>query len=99
MNNSLAQLYFLYDGLGSVTSLTNAAGVVTDTYTYGAFGAVTHTSGTSANYWLFTGEQQDSESGFYYLRARHHDPAIGRFLTADPVPGVPIVPQTFNLYP
>ena len=93
------QTYFHYDGLGSVTALTNAAGIVTDTYTYDAFGGATHTSGASANYWLFAGEQRDSETGFYYLHARYYDPAIGRFLTPDPVPGAPTVPQTFNRYP
>src|SRR3990170_1677614 len=41
-------------------------------------------TGTSANYWLFTGEQRDSESGYYYLRARYYDQAIGRFIARDP---------------
>jgi YD repeat-containing protein len=32
--------YYLQDGLGSTTGLTNGSGGVTDTYTYDAFGAV-----------------------------------------------------------
>ncbi len=36
---------------------------------------------------LFTGEQRDCETGLYYLRARYYDPAIGRFLTQDPLTG------------
>jgi RHS repeat-associated protein len=35
----------------------------------------------------FTGEQQDSESGLVYLRARMYDPQIGRFLQRDPFTG------------
>lgn len=35
----------------------------------------------------FTGEQRDTESGMYYLRARYYDPMIGRFLSQDPIPG------------
>jgi RHS repeat-associated protein len=35
---------------------------------------------------LFTGEQYDEDSGLYYLRARHYDPATGRFLSQDPLP-------------
>src|SRR5207249_2116528 len=32
----------------------------------------------------YTGEQADSETGLVYLRARHYDPATGRFLQQDP---------------
>jgi RHS repeat-associated protein len=59
-------------------------GAVTDQYSYDVFGAIRAQSGTSANPWLFTGEQQDGESGLYYLRARFYDPQTGRFLSADP---------------
>lgn len=81
------QTYFLYDGLGSTTDLTDDEGDVVDGYTYDVFGPIRSQSGSSENYWLFTGEQRDSESGLYYLRARYYDPAIGRFLSQDPPPG------------
>jgi len=42
---------------------------------------------TSGDYWLYTGEQRDSESELYYLRARYYDPASGRFLGRDPFRG------------
>jgi hypothetical protein len=51
------QTYFLYDGLGSVTDLTDDEGDVVDGYTYDVFGAIRSQSGSSANPWLFTGEQ------------------------------------------
>ena len=57
-----------------------------DGYTYDVFGGIRTQSGSSANYWLFTGEQRDGDSELYYLRARYYDPAIGRFLSQDPVP-------------
>ncbi len=85
-DGSAVQTYFLYDGLGSVTDLTDGSGNSVDGYTYDAFGAIRSQSGSSDNYWLFTGEQQDSDEGLYYLRARYYDPATGRFLTHDPVP-------------
>ncbi len=50
------------------------------------FGAIRTQSGSSSNYWLFTGEQRDSDSAFYYSRARHYDPSIGRFVSQDPIP-------------
>lgn len=80
------QTYFLYDGLGSTTDLTDANGNSVAGYSYDVFGAIRTQSGASPNYWLFTGEQRDSDSSFYYLRARYYDPAIGRFLGQDPLP-------------
>jgi RHS repeat-associated protein len=53
---------------------------VTDAYTYDVFGALRASTGSSANPWLFTGEQNDADSGLYYL-PRHYDPATGRFLS------------------
>ncbi len=38
-------------------------------------------------------------NGLYYLRARYYDPAIGRFLTRDPLPGSALAPQSLNPYP
>ncbi len=81
-----AQTYFLYDGLGSTTDLTDGGGNVIADYTYDVFGAIRSQTGGSVNYWLFTGEQRDSESDLYYLRARYYDPEIGRFLGQDPLP-------------
>ncbi len=40
-------------------------------YAYDVFGDVRVQSGGSGNYWLYTGEQRDSESELYYLRARY----------------------------
>jgi RHS repeat-associated protein len=84
---------------GSTTELADGGGTVTDTYRYDAFGALRSHVGASANEWLFTGEQRDAQSGFYYLRARYYDPAIGRLLTRDPWLGFPAQPQTLNPYP
>jgi RHS repeat-associated protein len=79
------QTYHLYDGLGSTVNLTDAGGSTTATYSYDVFGAIRSQSGGGSNQWLFTGEQRDSDSGLYYLRARYYDPAIGRFLGLDPL--------------
>ena len=74
--------YDLPDGLGSTSQLTNSAGTVTDRYAYDAFGAMRSQSGTTANDWRFTGQQQDynANRGLYDLRARFYDPSLGRFL-------------------
>ncbi len=43
----------------------------------------------------FTDREYDAESGLYYYRARHYDPATGRFLQEDP-PG--FAAGDLNLY-
>jgi RHS repeat-associated protein len=70
--------------------LTDSAGTATDTYSYDVYGAVRAQTGTTNNDFRFTGEQADDNAnrGLYYLRARHYDPALGRFLSKDPVPFV-----------
>jgi RHS repeat-associated protein len=78
------QTYVLYDGSGSVT---DGDGDVTASYGYDVFGAL-RSGSPGATEWLFTGEQRDSESGLYYLRARYYDTAIGRFLSQDPITAV-----------
>jgi hypothetical protein len=69
------QEYYLYDGLGSMTDLTDSIGNGVASYGYDVFGAIRSQSGASENYWLFTGEQQDTDSWIYCLRARYYDPS------------------------
>jgi len=85
-DGAAVQTYHLYDGLGSTAGLTDGSGDVVDGYSYEVFGATRSHSGASDNPWLFTGEQLDADSDMYYLRARYYDPAIGRFLSQDPLP-------------
>ena len=81
-----AQSYYLYDGLGSVTGVTDASGNAVATFSYEVFGEIRSGAGVESEF-RFTGEQRDSQSGrnFYYLRARYYDPATGRFLSQDPL--------------
>jgi len=78
------QEFYLTDGLGSTTDLTDGSGNSTAGYSYDAFGAIRSQSGSSDTMFRFTGEQFDS-SGLQYLRARYYDPAIGRFVGRDPL--------------
>ena len=84
MLRSSATSYYNADGLGSVTSLTNASGAAAETYTYDSFGKVTASSGSLTNPFQYTGRESDSETGLYYYRARYYDPAVGKFLSEDP---------------
>jgi RHS repeat-associated protein len=79
------QEYYLTDGLGSTTGLTDDTGSLIDEYEYDVFGAVRDHTGDSPNEFTFTGEQSDP-TGLEFLRARYYDSATGRFLGRDPIP-------------
>jgi RHS repeat-associated protein len=91
IDKPLAQLrsgttsYYEQDGLGSGTSLSNAAGEVVETYTYVSYGKVTASTGTLTNPLHYTGREFDSETSIYYYRGRYFDPSAGRFLNQDPI--------------
>jgi len=53
------------------TSATNAAGSITDSYDYDAFGNLVNQTGSTPNNYLFAGEQYDPALGLYYNRARY----------------------------
>ena len=76
--------YFHLDGLGSVRSLSDEAGHVTDTYDFSAFGELLEHVGSDPNAYLFAGEPTDPGSGFSFNRERWLDPGTGRFLSVDP---------------
>jgi RHS repeat-associated protein len=78
-----ARSYYHVDGLGSTRALTNQDGLVTDRYTYDAFGTILTRHGTTANLYLFAGERLDQGLGQYDLRARLYDPGTGRFESRD----------------
>jgi RHS repeat-associated protein len=73
------------DGLDSVTSLSNAAGALAQTYTFDSFGNQTASSGSLTNPFQFTGREFDPESNLYYNRARYYDTQAGRFISEDPL--------------
>ncbi len=75
--------YYLADAQGSTRALANSAGSVTDSYAYTAFGELYAQTGTTANNYLYTGQQFDSATGLYSLRARYYHPSLGRFFSRD----------------
>jgi RHS repeat-associated protein len=77
--------YYDADGLGSVTSLSNGAGALVQTYTYDSFGNLTASSGSLPNPFRYTGRDFDTETNLQFSRARYYDPNAGRFLSEDPM--------------
>lgn len=81
--------YYEPDALGSTDALIDEAQAVKDRWKYRAFGAATHTFGTSINPSTFIGRQNYrddfSETSLYMLGASPYDPAICQFTCKDPL--------------
>src|SRR5262249_43705722 len=92
------QIYFLEDYLGSTRCVTDAQGNVVARYSYSTFGMPRLTEGATQTDFLYAGEQWDADAQLIYLRSRYYDPEIGRFLSADRLPGSPSKPASFNEY-
>lgn len=79
------QTYFFHqDAASNVVLLTGSSGSAVCSYTYDSFGQ-TQPCPEIANPYGFAGREYDPESGLYSMRARYYDPAIGRFLSRDPL--------------
>ena len=85
MLRSSTASYYQADGLGSITSLSNAAGTLAETYAFDSFGNRTASSGSLTNPFQYAGRDLDSETSLYYMRARYLDPSTGRFMSEDPL--------------
>ncbi len=74
--------YYSYDGLGSVSNLSDTTGANIQSYAYDAFGNLL-TQANLANAHQFLTKEAE-QSGLIYFGARYYDPTIGRFITQDP---------------
>jgi RHS repeat-associated protein len=84
MLRSGATSYYHADGLGSVTSLSSAAGSIANTYTYDSYGKLTASTGSLVNPFQYTARELDPETNLYFYRARYYDQSAGRFVSEDP---------------
>ena len=90
--------WYHYDGHGDVRSLTNEDGVITDSYSYDAYGNLLEKEGDTENEFLYTGEQYNSATGLYYLRARYMNPGTGTFISMDSYRGSIYDPVSLHKY-
>ena len=67
--------------------VTNSAGNELATNRYDSFGKLVAQTGSLpfASTYTYTGREWDAEAGLYYYRARYYDPAVGRFISEDPI--------------
>jgi RHS repeat-associated protein len=86
--------YYVTDVRGSVVAIVDESGNVTHKYQYDEFGKVTQKQEADYNPFQYVGKYgvMYLSDNLYYMRARHYDPTIGRFLSEDPI-------WSTNLYP
>jgi RHS repeat-associated protein len=85
--------YYLNNGHGDVTALVDGKGEVVNRYKYDAFGNTAEAVEKVHNRFKYAGEQFDSVTGQYYLKARFYNPVVGRFTQEDTYRG-----DGLNLY-
>jgi RHS repeat-associated protein len=75
-----------YDYRGSAIALSADSGLVTDRIEYSAYGLTTYRIGGTDTPFLFNGRYgvQTDGNGLLYMRARHYNPYLCRFISADP---------------
>jgi len=76
---------FHTDHLGTPRRITDDTGQVVWSADYAAFGAAQVKVGRIGNHLRFPGQYHDSETGLHYNRSRYYSPALGRYLSRDPV--------------
>jgi RHS repeat-associated protein len=92
--------YYVLNGHGDVTGLTDENGTFVARYVYDAWGNIVYQTGSmaAANPYRYAGYRYDETTKFYYLMSRYYDPSVGRFITRDTFQGVEDDPRTLNLY-
>ncbi|MDO8335744.1 MAG: RHS repeat-associated core domain-containing protein, partial [Candidatus Saccharibacteria bacterium] len=106
-SGSSSTKWLLYDGHGSTRQLADASGTVSNSYSYDAYGVLLqnqadivrpgYTAPQQTNL-LYSGENFDSASQMYNLRARMYNPLNGRFASLDTYEGNNYDPQSLHKY-
>ncbi|MBS0230648.1 MAG: hypothetical protein JSS52_05755 [Proteobacteria bacterium] len=88
--------YLHTDALGSPIAKTSASGAIIETSEYEPYGRLLNRA--NDNRAGYTGHVMDAASGLTYMQQRYYDPAIGAFLSVDPVTAYSNPVGAFNRY-
>jgi RHS repeat-associated protein len=94
-NAVLATKYQHTDALGSPVATTDASGALIERTNYEPYGSAINKTVDGIGY---TGHVMDGATGLAYMQQRYYDPALGRFLSVDPVAANSNVGVNFNRY-
>ena len=92
------QNYYLQDELGSPLRIEDSAGILKESYGYGAFGEDLYQNQGKIQPFGYTGYQRDEVSGTYYAQAREYLAENGRFAGQDLIKGFIENPVSINRY-
>ncbi len=92
--------YYHSNHIQSTSVVTDASGNEVTRMVYLPFGEISpaNSAGADTVTAKFTGQEYDDSFGLYYYNARYYDPALGRFLSPDPIVSDPGNLQSFNRY-
>jgi len=93
--------WYHLDGRGSVSGITKQQGQSTHNYRYDAYGQLLPAHGNWTdphNHYTFSGKEWDEHLDSYEFGYRQYDPAVGVWLTQDPLRGEPSRPRTLHRY-
>jgi RHS repeat-associated protein len=98
-------LYPLDDALGSTSVVADANGSIIERDYYDPFGQRINANGSTLSVAPnnsikegFTGQEHDDAFGLINFKGRMYDPAMKRFLSADPMVSAPAFSQSWNPY-
>jgi RHS repeat-associated protein len=106
-DGSSAVQYPLSDALGSTYAIADANGTVAERDYYDVWGLRSNPDGTplenlplfqSLSSSGFTDQEHDDDLVLINMQGRMYDPALGRFLSPDPLVGNPAFSQSWNSY-
>ena len=78
--------WYLSDRLGTVREILDSVGAIVNELVYDSYGRIlTQSNPEFGDRFTYTGREWDEALGLYYYRARFYDPAMGRFISQDPI--------------
>jgi len=92
-------LFSFCDANGNVTGMVDTNGVAVAQYDYAPFGNLLAQSGDQAdvNPFRFSSKPWDEETGLYYYGYRFYSPAMGRWISQDPIQEFPSYSFVWNM--
>ena len=91
-------LYYLTDQVDSVKVVVNDSGLPIKRFEYLPYGETWFEEGEGSHAPKYNSQELDLETGYYFYNARHYDPEISRFVTADNVIDGEYDTQGWNRY-
>ena len=86
------------DHLGGTIRVLDSSFTALDGMRYKPYGEDRDTGSSLNTDRKFTGQTEDEAAGLYWYASRAYDPAIGRFVSPDPIVPAPANPQSLNRY-